>query len=160
MEEITPQGKVQFLFVLGDAQKPVFVNEFARNKPRRQKKPKQENFEFMNANVRNKQCQWAMESKDVLQCKAEATRKWGDHWFCEVHGVRLTEAKFAKDHPASVGNCAMSPERFMNLPRIHRPPTVEGVDPIEPVAEQVISCGCGNPAKKGDHDCCDQDSDS
>lgn len=34
------------------------------------------------------QCQFAEDSTELPRCERESTRKWGDHWFCEVHGGR------------------------------------------------------------------------
>lgn len=36
-----------------------------------------------------KQCQWCESATDGRpQCMEAATRKYGDHWFCEEHGRR------------------------------------------------------------------------
>ena len=36
----------------------------------------------------NGQCQYAMSSTELPRCTKDATRKLGDHWFCEEHGNR------------------------------------------------------------------------
>lgn len=34
------------------------------------------------------QCEFAKDSVQMFRCPKKATRKWGDHWFCEEHGSR------------------------------------------------------------------------
>lgn len=35
------------------------------------------------------QCQFAMMPESPIpRCQKTATRKWGDHWFCDEHGTR------------------------------------------------------------------------
>jgi hypothetical protein len=45
------------------------------------------------------QCQFAQYSTTQPRCEAMATRKWGEHWFCEAHGARNnTHAGHQPDH--------------------------------------------------------------
>lgn len=39
----------------------------------------------------NYQCDWCRDSMANPRCTAKATRKWGNHWFCEEHGKRMDE---------------------------------------------------------------------
>lgn len=38
-------------------------------------------------------CEFASLSSNQPQCPHEATRKYGEHWFCEQHGQRPKAAK-------------------------------------------------------------------
>lgn len=38
----------------------------------------------------SRQCQYAESAADKPRCEAKATRKWGEHWFCDEHGRRGT----------------------------------------------------------------------
>lgn len=37
-----------------------------------------------------RQCEYAMHSSQQERCPNPATCKWGDNWFCDNHGSRIT----------------------------------------------------------------------
>ncbi len=48
------------------------------------------------------QCQFAESATDQPRCPRTATRKWGDHWFCDVHGERRHKGKPTEVEPMRV----------------------------------------------------------
>lgn len=39
------------------------------------------------------QCEFAKDSVQMFRYPKKATRKWGNHWFCEEHGSREPKQK-------------------------------------------------------------------
>lgn len=53
--------------------------------------------------MKGEQCDYAKHSETTQRCENIATKKWGDNWFCDIHGDRKIKTELSAEDQKRLG---------------------------------------------------------